>query len=759
MGNNAGKLNDRDAHHASFHDLSGHNNLSEREATSAWYRYGVSVTDVYDVVEVLGQGHMGEVFTVRRKTTGHHTDLTRIKRKENEDDLKLILEKEKESKAKARETTNATRRIGMASNRRKSRRSLAGAAHKVNKVIKSKARGKDGKADGSDGDANSNLATFIDKPEGAEEISQHNPPDTSTATPLKSIMRDGSESKFANHPSDEVSSHSRGSTSSYVRKFSLDSSGEIVNVSRGVHFQRTFAVKTILTNRVNKDQLQELVNEIMIMRKLDHPFVLKLYEVYHVKRKLWLVTELLEGGNVSSRKLNEHDTKNVIEQVLRALVYLHRMGIVHRDIKLENVMYENHSKQATVRLIDFGLSRTFDRTSVAADYARTPYTMSPEAARSKTNEILTDKTDVWAVGVITFIMLSGEFPFIKTNTDCKDEKKMDKLKKADFHFGITWNGRGITNYAKEFVKGCLQADPTKRWTAKEALQHLQNSWAPEVDRIWDEWLAKKKKNEQPEFVQPQDLPGNDEDEDDDACDSVSEENNVAPPAFDAQARAKFIKTHVQTVVKKKKAEGAIDVNESVKIDMDEIERYTKFGFMKKTILITMANTMDRTDVKKLRDLFLKSDTLDTGTITLEELMTACRKVSPEVSEKRVAEVFDGIDRDRSGHIHYAEFLAALAESHGLVTLDRLTEAFDRIDTDGKGYITHDDLKSILGKDYDKEKVDEMIEEGDFKKNNKIDYEELLQLMFSDPVEGDALAGSVTVPPIITFGDDAVADDA
>ena len=108
----------------------------------------------------------------------------------------------------------------------------------------------------------------------------------------------------------------------------------------------------------------------------------------------------------------------------------------------------------------------------------------------------------------------------------------------------------------------------------------------------------------------------------------------------------------------------------------------------------------------------------------------------------------GDDPDAERDRHYAEFLAALAESHGLVTLDRLTEAFDRIDTDGKGYITHDDLKTILGKDYDKETVDQMIEEGDFKKNGKIDYEELLQLMFTDPVKGDKLAGSIT--PQVSF---------
>lgn len=165
---------------------------------------------------------------------------------------------------------------------------------------------------------------------------------------------------------------------------------------------------------------------------------MKLYEVYHVKRKLWLVTELCSGGDLSARKLNEQDAKNVIEQILRALVYLHRMGIVHRDIKLENVLYENSAKGATVRLIDFGLSRTYDRAALATDYTRTPYTMSPETASSFSSskdgrvggEDITDKTDVWALGVVTFIVLSGEFPFIKTSADLKDKNLIDKLKRV-----------------------------------------------------------------------------------------------------------------------------------------------------------------------------------------------------------------------------------------------------------------------------------------------------------------------------------------
>jgi calcium-dependent protein kinase len=165
--------------------------------------------------------------------------------------------------------------------------------------------------------------------------------------------------------------------------------------------------------------------------------------------------------------------------------------------------------------------------------------------------------------------------------------------------------------------------------------------------------------------------------------------------------------------------------------------------------------MDRSDMGKLREIFLQADTENTGTITMQELISSIRRVSPDIDEKRTKDLFSGIDRDKSGHIHYAEFLAALAESHGLVTLNRLSEAFDRIDTDGKGWIGHEDLKRILGKDYDKETVDKMIEEGDFKKNGKIDYEELLQLMFSDPAKGAEMVTSLSAPDKIS----AISDES
>lgn len=102
---------------------------------------------------------------------------------------------------------------------------------------------------------------------------------------------------------------------------------------------------------------------------------------------------------------------------------------------------------------------------------------------------------------------------------------------------------------------------------------------------------------------------------------------------------------------------------------------------------------------------------------------------PNMNEELMESIFAGIDHDQSGQIHYAEFLAALSEGAGLVTHERVADVFDRIDSEGKGFISHEDLKNILGENYEEEKANKMINEGDFKKNGRVDYDEFVQLMF------------------------------
>jgi calcium-dependent protein kinase len=147
-----------------------------------------------------------------------------------------------------------------------------------------------------------------------------------------------------------------------------------------------------------------------------------------------------------------------------------------RDLKPENILYESKSDSAPVKVIDFGTSRNFDPNEKMNQKFGTPYYIAPEVIRKKYDE----KCDVWSIGVIAYILLCGYPPFNGPN----DKVIMDKVAKGQYNFdGDEW--RGVSSDAKEFIRQLLQFDPTKRYTALEALNDpwIVKSSAPgEVDK-------------------------------------------------------------------------------------------------------------------------------------------------------------------------------------------------------------------------------------------------------------------------------------
>ena len=435
--------------------------------------------------------------------------------------------------------------------------------------------------------------------------------------------------------------------------------------------------------------------------------------------------DLCTGGNLTTRKLKEPEVTVVMEQILRGIAYLHRRGICHRDLKLENILYEDGSANSTIRLIDFGLSQTYELSDNGQKGAA--YCLSPEIA-GRTGQY-TEKSDVWSIGIIAWILLAGDYPFLRVFDDLKDEKAKKRLVDANFEFGITWRGRGITSEAKAFVSGCLAKDPTLRWSAIEALEYLQDQWIPKLEEKGA--LEVQMQEKRIAALPPQKK-------------DAKKRKNPDIKIYDSSAVLE------NTLSSKTKKDNDIFDHDI----MDDIMRFTESGLLKKTALIALANTMDRKDVGSLSELFLLLDTDQTGTISPDELKVALRKLNmPNMDEGRMDTIFAGIDHDRSGQIHFAEFLAALAEGAGLVTMERISDAFDRIDHEGKGYISHQDLKKILGDNYRKEVAEEMIEEGDFKKNGRIDYDEFIHLMTD---EGDAVGIELTTDSLRSLNEIGIA---
>lgn len=112
--------------------------------------------------------------------------------------------------------------------------------------------------------------------------------------------------------------------------------------------------------------ISELKNEISILKTLDHPNIVKAYEVYESKRNIELVMENCSGGDLHTRApYSEMDAAKIIGKLLSAIVYMHEKNIVHRDLKFENIMFENRLPDAEIKLIDFGLSKKCSKSGQA----------------------------------------------------------------------------------------------------------------------------------------------------------------------------------------------------------------------------------------------------------------------------------------------------------------------------------------------------------------------------------------------------------
>ncbi|XP_041860421.1 caM kinase-like vesicle-associated, like isoform X2 [Melanotaenia boesemani] len=219
-------------------------------------------------------------------------------------------------------------------------------------------------------------------------------------------------------------------------------------------------------------------NEIMILKLVNHPNILQLIDAFETRKEYFIVQELATGGDVFDWILDqgnytERDASNVIRQVLEAVAYLHSLNIVHRNLKLENLMYYTENNHNKVVLRDFYLSR-FENGPIT-EPCGTPEYLAPEVvARHRYGR----PVDCWAVGVIMFILLSGNPPFYdeteEENTDLHNRIIFCRIVAGDFEFDSPyWDD--ISPAAKELVCRLMEVDQMLRITAQDAL--------------WHEWIA------------------------------------------------------------------------------------------------------------------------------------------------------------------------------------------------------------------------------------------------------------------------------
>ena len=235
--------------------------------------------------------------------------------------------------------------------------------------------------------------------------------------------------------------------------------------------QVKYAVKVLdLCQIQSTEGLKQLRDEIHIMCQLDHPNIVRIEEVYERNDKIFIVQELCLGGDLFDRldeqpdyHYTEYECARLVKQMLSAVRYLHSKGIIHRDLKLENFLFSTPDPKSELRMIDFGLSKHFTSGQHHHEKVGTPYTAAPEIIQGNYNE----KSDIWALGVITYLLLSGETPFGGLDGEHPLIVKRN-IEKAQLSFEPADVWEGVSDDAIAFVQRLLSPDPTMRPTAKEA---------------------------------------------------------------------------------------------------------------------------------------------------------------------------------------------------------------------------------------------------------------------------------------------------
>ncbi|XP_075795157.1 ribosomal protein S6 kinase alpha-4 isoform X2 [Pelodiscus sinensis] len=224
-----------------------------------------------------------------------------------------------------------------------------------------------------------------------------------------------------------------------------------------------FAVK-IISKRMEVNTQRE----VMALQLCEsHPNIVKLHEVHHDQYHTYLVMELLRGGELLDRiKKKQHFSESEASQIMRSLVsavsFMHDVGVVHRDLKPENILYADESEGAPVKVIDFGFARL--RPSDSQPMQTPCFTLQYAAPELFADEGYDESCDLWSLGVILYTMLSGQVPFQSSQEGgalTHAAEIMHKIKEGQFSLeGEAW--RGVSEEAKELVRGLLTVDPSKR---------------------------------------------------------------------------------------------------------------------------------------------------------------------------------------------------------------------------------------------------------------------------------------------------------
>ena len=428
------------------------------------------------------------------------------------------------------------------------------------------------------------------------------------------------------------------------------------------------AMKKIPKLRNNMNNINEIINEIEILKHLDHPNIVKIFEFFIEADGYYIITEYCHEGELfklikKKGFFTEKIAANIMYQIFQAIHYCHvSNNIIHRDLKPENIMIESIDYETgfyNIKIIDFGTAKIREKDKRENKVLGSCFYIAPEVLNKKYNE----KCDIWSCGVILYILLCGNVPF-----NGRDEREISqKIKSGKFDLNISPFDK-ISNEGKDLIKQCLELNVNKRISAKEALNH---PW-------FDLWKSKEYFTNVNEYFMKKTI------------------NNLImyKPINKLQKLALTYFVHnfgnLNEIKSINKIFNLFNLSGNGKLSKEEtyqgLKNYLNYSSKEKIN-------------KKVNKIFKNIDNDNNGFIEYEEFARAALDKRIFLDENVLKFTFDFMDKDGSGEISLSELKEIFGVKDDKESEILLKEIIDKIDTDGNGEISfkeyNDMMKNII----------------------------------------------------------------
>lgn len=379
------------------------------------------------------------------------------------------------------------------------------------------------------------------------------------------------------------------------------------------------ACKYISKQNFREEDLVKFKKEIEILKVVDHPNIVKLYQLFETSNSFYLIMEKLEGGNLFNKiqqRINtqtlfdENVLSELIRQITSAIQYCHKKGICHRDLKPENICFTKlgSMKNNSIKIIDFGFGKYMkDDKKETHSQVGSIFYMAPEVFENNYSK----KCDIWSIGVILYFLIEGKPPFVGANDG---ETKM-KIKSMDYKFSKEWEK--YSEDVKDLIKHMLVGEE-ERYTAEQVLKHR--------------WIKKEDK----------DFPKDSED-------NLNQIKHYKKMDNFGKKIILFIASRLNS-----KSEERLK-NFFVALDRDNDGTISYNEFEDGIKNVSKENLRD----SQIKALFDNIDTNKDGNLEYTEIIASCINEGYYLNRNNLREIFDAIDRNKKGKISKEDIISVL----------------------------------------------------------------------------------------------------